>query len=113
MKKTILITGASRGLGHSLAELLERQEDYSIYAGVRNLQTCLPLSNSNFIHLDLNDQNSMTQAVDSIIQNEGKIDCLVHNAGIVIAGPIEGMTQEEIRQLFEVNFFGVVFLTNL
>lgn len=107
MQKTILITGASTGIGLALAEMLQTA-DYKIYAASRSGN--FPYENKNIfpIKLDVNDQNSVSAAVEKILSENEKIDVLVCNAGNGIAGATEDMTLEEVRYQMETNFFGTV-----
>lgn len=113
--QVVLITGASRGIGYATAELLGK-EGYTVYAGVR--ESSLPLitsqafvRNFNTIQLDVTDQQSIDMAIKKIIDNEGRLDVLVNNAGIMVYGSIENVTVEEAKKVFDVNFFGVMRTT--
>lgn len=111
MKKPVaLITGASRGLGRSLAILLAKN-GYHVYAGVRDVNQAP--QETTPIWVDLTNEDSLCLCVDRIIQENGKIDLLVHNAGIAYFGGVDTATIKEVRDLFQVNFFGVLFLTQL
>jgi NAD(P)-dependent dehydrogenase (short-subunit alcohol dehydrogenase family) len=110
--QVILITGASRGVGLSTATHLAGS-GYTVYAGVRSTSSLEALSqareqfpNLHIVLLDVTDQNQIDRAVDHIISKEGRIDVLVNNAGIEILGSLENHTIEEAKQLFDVNFFG-------
>lgn len=108
--KVVLITGASRGIGASISDLLTH-EGYSVYAGVRNIPATTVPDNLHLIHLDVTDQTSVDLAIKTIIAKEGHIDVLVNNAGIMFYGSIENITIEEAQKLFNVNFFGVMRVT--
>lgn len=110
MKKVVLITGASRGLGRNLA-LQASKENYQVYGGVRKVEDLK--ENITPIFLDLTNPASLEEGVNRILEKEGKIDCLVHNAGIAYYCPVDGMTQEEVETLFQVNVFGPLRLTQL
>lgn len=104
----VLVTGAARGIGASIANRLA-QNGYTVYAGVRETsnQSSLAISSKLIpIHLDVTLEESVVAAVRKILEKEGHIDVLVNNAGIMIYGSHENVTIEEAKQVFEVNYFG-------
>jgi short-subunit dehydrogenase len=106
MKKVILVTGASSGLGLATAKALQA-EGHTVYGTSRDAKKMKdvpfkPLS------MDVTDDASVTAAVDTIIKAEGKIDVLINNAGNGITGPLYAMPVDVAKKQFEVNFFGVV-----
>ncbi len=104
--QVVLITGASRGIGYATAELLAK-DGYTVYAGARNTSS-LDLENVHFIPLDVTDQQSIDLAVTTIVENEGRLDVLVNNAGIMVYGSVENVTIEEAEKVFDVNLMGVM-----
>ncbi len=103
--KVVFITGASSGIGKSIAEYLS-EKNYKVYGTSRNpSENDLPFT---LVALDVTRKDSITAAIKEIEQKEGKIDVLINNAGIGITGPIEETPDEEIRKAFETNFFGPV-----
>jgi short-subunit dehydrogenase len=106
MKKVILVTGASSGIGLASATALH-EAGHTVYGTTRDLskKKNVPF---NLIELDVTNDASAKAAVDKIIKAEGKIDVLVNNAGNGIAGPAYAMPVDKAKQQFEVNFFGVV-----
>lgn len=109
--EVVLVTGASRGIGRSIADLLAK-DDYIVYAAVRSLpENPSPNPRLHWIKLDVTDQDSVDQAIETIVQNERGIDVLVNNAGIFMFGSIENLTIEEAQALFDVNFFGAMRVT--
>lgn len=119
-KPVVLITGASRGIGFSIAEELAKNA-YPVYAGVRKSSSkeLLSIGLKNYpdyfhvIELDVTDQSSIDRAVDSIMREEGRIDVLVNNAGVEAYGSIENLTIEEAQKVFDVNFFGMMRVTQV
>ncbi|MCL2596281.1 MAG: SDR family oxidoreductase [Paludibacter sp.] len=107
MQKTIFITGASTGIGLSLAEMYQNA-DYKIYAASRS--GFFPNENKNIIpiKLDVNDKKNVSDVVEKFLSEKEKIDVLVCNAGNGIAGAAEDMTLDEVRYQMETNFFGNV-----
>lgn len=111
-KKTVLVTGASRGIGQALCQRL-KDENYKVYGGVRNLSQVTSRKNFTPIFLDLINDQSMIDTVDLILEKEGAIDVLYHVAGEAYYYPVEGLSIEELRHMYEVNLFGPFRLTQL
>jgi len=115
--KTVLITGCSSGVGLSLSILLGLN-NFKVYATLRNLNGAQELekaikennlSEKVLIRaLDVCKAETIELVVKEIIQNEGRIDVLVNNAGYSLVGTIEMLSLEKCRQQFETNFFGVI-----
>jgi NAD(P)-dependent dehydrogenase (short-subunit alcohol dehydrogenase family) len=118
MAKVAVVTGSSSGIGYETSLLLARNQ-FTTYATMRNLNKSeglreiatkekIPLK---VAQLDVNNDSSVDNAIDSIIKENGKIDLLVNNAGYDLFGSLEDASIEEIREQFETNFFGVVRTT--
>ena len=108
MKKVILITGISSGFGKATSELLAIK-GHIVYGTIRTA-----IESDTKVHilkLDLTDTNSIKKAVETVLQNEGRIDVLINNAGMLIGGPLETSPIENIRLLMDTNFLGMVQLT--
>jgi len=106
MKKVILVTGASSGLGLATATALSAQ-GHTVYGTSRDVKRITGVS-FNPLQMDVTDDASVGAAVAAIIKAEGRIDVLVNNAGNGITGPLYAMPVETAKKQFEVNFFGVV-----
>ena len=107
MSKTILISGASSGLGRSLATLL-KEKGYEVFGTSRNPDKYdLPFS---MVRMDLESADSIQQAVEAVIQQSGRVDVLINNAGIGLAGPAEHATLGGIGKLFQTNTTGAFLL---
>ncbi len=106
MSKVVLVTGASSGIGKSIANFLH-EKGYKVYGTSRNPKD---LENFSFklIALDVLKVATIKSAVENIIKKEGKLDVLVNNAGMGITGPIEDTPTEEMRSVFNTNLFGAV-----
>jgi len=115
MTKVALVTGSSSGIGYETSLLLARNQ-FVTYASMRNLkkgdelmkiasQETIPLK---VIELDVNDDVSVNDAINTILKENGQIDVLVNNAGYSIFGSLEELSLEEIKEEFETNFFGAV-----
>ena len=103
----VLVTGASSGIGQAIAKYLS-QRGYVVYGGSR---TAAPSQDFHSVRLDVTDDSSVAAVVKDIMRQEGKIDVLVNNAGVGSAGTVEKTPLEDVRKSFEVNFFGVVRMT--
>jgi NAD(P)-dependent dehydrogenase (short-subunit alcohol dehydrogenase family) len=112
--KTVLITGASSGIGHATALKLY-EEGFTVFAAARRIELMTDLQEKGIhcIHMDITDDNSMKSGVDEIINNYGRLDILVNNAGYGSYGALEDVPLEEARKQFEVNVFGLGRLTQL
>ena len=118
MSKVILITGCSSGIGLATSILLAEKGN-KVYATMRNLDKKDKLENEaknknvnvNILQLDVTDENSVKSAVNEIKEKEGKIDVLVNNAGYGMISPVEYADMRKVKKLFEVNFFGLIRVT--
>ncbi len=101
--RVVLVTGASSGIGLCCAALLA-ERGYRVYGASRSATTA---AGATPLALDVTSDESVAQAIDTILAREGRLDVLVNNAGFGIAGAIEDTSSEEAAVQFEVNFFGV------
>jgi short-subunit dehydrogenase len=108
MKKVILITGISSGFGKQTATLLAKN-GHAVYGTVRKAADAE--LNVNVLQMDLLKPDSVTTAVRSVMQREGRIDVLINNAGMHTGGPIETLPFEYIKMQMDTNFTGLVHLT--
>lgn len=114
MAKTVLVTGASSGIGEEAVKGL-LAAGYHVYAGARRVERMQPLAaaGARLLPLDVTDDSSMTGAVKSIVQETGRIDVLINNAGYGSYGALEDVPLEEGRRQFDVNIFGLARLIQL
>jgi NAD(P)-dependent dehydrogenase (short-subunit alcohol dehydrogenase family) len=113
-KKVILITGASSGIG--LETALKLVEDgHTVYGGARRLEPMKPIEDAGgyALALDVTDEESMSSAVSTVLEKEGRIDVLVNNAGYASYGAVEDVAMEEARRQLEVNLIGLARMTQL
>jgi NAD(P)-dependent dehydrogenase (short-subunit alcohol dehydrogenase family) len=104
MKKVVLVTGASSGIGKSIATHLQNN-NYTVYGSSRKPNS-YPDSLFPLVILDVQDQESINAAVDHIIHNEGQIDVLINNAGVGITGPMEETPMDQVEHAMNTNFYG-------
>lgn len=110
-----LITGISSGLGKALAESVIEKGDFVI-GTFRNLSQVGAFNvkyagKAYSVLLDITNIKSIETCVSKIISDFGKIDVLVNNAGVGFVGAVEETSSEEVRAVFDANFFGTLKLT--
>jgi len=113
MNKTVFITGASSGIGKATAHYFA-QNGWNVAATMRSpeKETELPkLTNVKLFQLDVTDNESITNAIESAVNQFGKIDVLVNNAGYGADGVFEAMSDEVIENQFNTNVFGLMRVT--
>jgi len=113
MKKTILITGASSGIGKATA-IYFQQQGWNVIATMRTPEKETELNtleNVQLERLDVLDLESIDQAIQNGISSFGKIDALVNNAGYGAYGPLESFPRENIIKQFNTNVIGLMDVT--
>ena len=114
-KKIALITGTSSGVGLSTSVKLAKK-DFKVFATMRNLSKADQLRQQinksgldiEILHLDVQDQASITQCVQTIVDQNLPIDVLVCNAGKGYLRTLEQAPEESIREIFDINVYGVM-----
>lgn len=119
--KTVLITGANKGIGFETAKFL-LQEDFYVYLGCRNEELGRlaeeklrkqNLINCSCIQIDVSDQKSIDRVKTEIEKKDGHLDVLINNAGILgrIPTPNDPLNIDDVQKVFETNFFGAIRVT--
>lgn len=121
--RVVLVTGASSGIGRACASYLA-QRGFRVYGTSRRAQgepgptvaesgvaaggNVVVDAAFTVIQMDVDDGSSVERGVDHVLEREGRLDVVVNNAGIALAGPIEDVEIGEAKALFETNFYGVL-----
>jgi NAD(P)-dependent dehydrogenase (short-subunit alcohol dehydrogenase family) len=119
-KQVVLITGSSTGFGRGMAETIARR-GHTVFATVRDPEgrnaknaseiRAIAEKESLSLHvleLDVTKDASVDRAVRSTVEQAGRIDVAINNAGYVLAGLTEAATTEQAQQIMDTNFFGLV-----
>ena len=112
MNKVIVITGASDGLGKATAKLLSK--DNTVIIVSRNEDKLISVSNElncSYKVCDVTDYNQVQDTINSIVDEYGKIDVLINNAGVWLAGDLNDNDYESISKCIDVNTKGPIFMT--
>src|SRR3954451_9495332 len=105
-----LVTGASSGIGEAAARGL-RKAGFTVYGTSRRAVAGEERDGVVFLPLDVTDDDSVARATREVIARSGRIDVLVNNAGLGIAGAAEESSIEQARALFDTNVFGSIRMT--
>jgi NAD(P)-dependent dehydrogenase (short-subunit alcohol dehydrogenase family) len=116
-ERTVVITGASSGIGAACARYLD-ERGFTVWAGVRRIEDGAELAGLSsarlrLLQLDVTDQTSISAAGRRVAETIGENGLwgLVNNAGISVAGPLELLPLPDVRRQFEVNVIGVLAVT--
>ncbi len=115
MDKVWLITGCSTGFGRELAKLVLKQ-GYKAVVTSRNTDDVIDIvapypGTAIALPLDVTKQSDINAVVTQALQKFNRIDVLVNNAGIGYFGAIEESEEDEVRRMFEINFWGLAHVT--
>ncbi|MCT4620297.1 MAG: SDR family oxidoreductase [Marinisporobacter sp.] len=109
MKKLIVITGASSGIGKATAIKLSKK-GHPLLLLARNLEKLMELNLPNTIckSVDVTDIEAIQSAVNEAEERYGKVDCFINNAGIMLLGEAHHQNPEEWKKMLDVNVMGVL-----
>ena len=115
MSKTILITGTSTGFGKLMTKTLAG-EGHTVIATMRGVngknaaaaKELAAIPNVEVVEMDVTSDSSVSNAISKVLTRHGQIDVLVNNAAVAGFGLVEAYSLDQIRNMFEVNFYGVL-----
>ena len=117
MRKNVIITGANRGIGKSMVEVFA-SNGYNVWACARKRNTEFEAFLSSLsscyggwvksVYFELSDMTSLTNAIQSILEEKLPIDVLINNAGISTVGLLSQSNINDVEMLFKVNYFSVL-----
>ena len=108
--RVALVTGASSGIGEAAARALVGA-GFIVYGTSRKATAGEKREGVVFLPLDVTDDESAAGAVREVLDRSGRIDVLVNNAGVGVAGAAEESSVEQARAVFETNLFGAMRMT--
>jgi NAD(P)-dependent dehydrogenase (short-subunit alcohol dehydrogenase family) len=113
MSQKVLVTGATGAMGFLMCQALVKNQ-HKVVGTTRSLTgkrasiaQALQSSGVQLVELDVTDENSVNQAVDTAVQLLGGLDVVINNAGIGVIGIQEFFSVEDIHKIFDVNVYGV------
>jgi NAD(P)-dependent dehydrogenase (short-subunit alcohol dehydrogenase family) len=107
-EKVALVTGVSSGIGRATATLLSGR-GFQVFGTMRKpTETKGELGGVELVRLDVRDEQSVRSCLQTVLDQAGRIDALINNAGYTLIGSLEETSMEEAKEVFETNFFGVL-----
>jgi len=110
MSQTILVTGASSGIGRATAGLLAAR-GFTVFGTARKPDDAKP-QGFTMLALDVRSDDSVRACVELVLAKAGRLDVLVNNAGYAVTGAAEETSVDEAKAQLETNFFGAVRMVN-
>jgi 3-oxoacyl-[acyl-carrier protein] reductase len=110
--KTIVITGAGKGIGRATA-ILAARKGYKVIGLSRNINEIKGIKNLYSYSIDITEAESLKRITDTIKSKFSKIDILINNAGVLLNLPFTESSIEKFKKIYEVNVFGLAEITRL
>ena len=110
MSKTIIVTGASRGIGHEIVKIAEKK-GHKVYSISRNIKALKDYSFKYPRQVDLANEDSIDKFSSEVKNDGAKVDALINNAGAFLNKPFEKISKKEFEYIFQVNVFGLSSIT--
>ena len=110
MSQTVLVTGASSGIGQATAQLLA-ERGFNVFGTARK-PAAAKSSNVTMVALDVRSDDSVKRCVEQVQAQAGRVDVLVNNAGYALMSAAEETSIDEAKAQLETNFFGAVRMVN-
>ena len=110
MSKTIVVTGASRGIGHALVQLAAHA-GHNVYALSRKIKTIAASELINPISIDLSNDKSLTDFATFLEREQIVVDALINNAGAFLNKPFSETSKKDFENIYQVNVFGLASIT--
>ena len=115
MSKTIIVTGASRGIGLSIVKQFAKEKQNTIYALSRNIEqmnlSFKEFENVHSLKIDLS--KNLEKQLTPLIKQLDKVDILINNAGVLIKKPFHEITQEDLLLSYQINVFSVIKIVQI
>lgn len=103
----VVVTGVSSGIGRAAAQAFAAR-GCRVFGSVRTLESAEPLPGIELFEMDIRQEDSVRNGIQSVIDRASRIDVLVNNAGINMVGAVEETSLEEAASLFSTNVFGML-----
>ena len=107
MLKVVLVTGGSSGIGKSISEFLS-EKGFKVYGTSRNPEKHQEKISFPLLNMEVTNPSSINEVITKIIDEEGRLDIVINNAGVGITGPIEETPASEIKKAFDINLHGPI-----